>query len=120
MKVVGFMGTAGDINATASGISSTTLDFTTVAALVPGKWLKLGGAGSGNRFVTAALNTWVRLTKVAAHALTFDNLPSGWAIETGTGLTIKVWFGDYIRNGVTATSGTVERGFLDRLCRPIS
>jgi hypothetical protein len=114
MQVVGFIGAAGDINATASGISSTALNFTTITGLVAGKWLKIGGTGAGNRFVTTALNAWVRITAVAANALTFDNLPSGWTTETGTGLTVKFWFGDYIRNGTTATSGTIEKGFMDQ------
>ncbi|MEI9995094.1 MAG: phage tail tube protein [Rhizomicrobium sp.] len=112
VKCVGFQGDAGDINATANGISSTSLDFTTIAALQPGKWLKIGGTGAGNRFVTAALNDWVRIIAVAAHAVTFDNLPSGWATETGTGLTVKFWFGDQIKNGTTQIGQTIEKGFL--------
>lgn len=115
VKEVGFIGDAGDINATSTGLSSTTTDFTTFAGLVPGKWIKIGGAGSGNRFVTAALNGWARITAVAANALTLDNLPSGWTTETGTALTIKVWYGDYIRNGTTPTSMTIEKGFLDQV-----
>lgn len=114
VQCVGFIGASGDINATATGISSTSLDFTTIPGLVAGKWLKIGGTGAGNRFVTAALNDWVRITAVAAHALTFDNRPSGWTTETGTALTVKFWFGDYLRNGTTQTAGTLEKGFLDQ------
>jgi hypothetical protein len=111
---VGFIGDSGDINATSTGLSSTTTDFTTIPGLVVGKWLKIGGTGASFRFVTAALNDWVRITAITATTLTFDNLPSGWTTETGTALTIKFWFGDYIRNGTTATSMTKERGFLDQ------
>lgn len=113
MQVVGFIGDTGDINATATGLSSTTTDFTTFADLVVGKWIKIGGTGAGNRFVTSALNGWARITEISATALTLDNLPTGWTTETGTGLTIKVWFGDYIRNSTTATSLSIEKGFLD-------
>ena len=105
-------GDSGDINATASGLSSTTTDFTTLPGLDVGKWLKIGGSAAGTKFVTPALNDWVRIAAVAANALTFDNLPQGWTTETGTGLTVKCWYGDSIRNGTTRTSLSVERGFL--------
>ncbi|HEX4302832.1 MAG TPA: phage tail tube protein [Rhizomicrobium sp.] len=111
VKCVGFQGAAGDINATAGGLQSTTLDFTSIAALTPGRWLKIGGSGAGNRFVTTALNTWVRVVAVTTHAITLDNLPAGWATETGTGLTMKFWFGDQIKNALTQVAQTIERGF---------
>lgn len=114
VKAVGFIGDSGDINATSTGLSSTTTDFTSFPDLVIGKWVKFGGTGSGNRFVTSALNGWARVTAITSTALTCDNLPTGWTTETGTALTIKVWFGDYIRNGTTATALTLEKGFLDQ------
>ena len=112
MKVVGFIGDSGDINATSTGLSSTTTDFTTFPGLVVGKWLKIGGTAVGTKFTTAALNDWVRISAISATALTFDNRPSGWTTETGTGLTVKFWYGDYIRNGTARTSLSIERGFL--------
>lgn len=111
LKVVGFQGASADITATSTGLASSVLDFTTLGIAV-GQWLKIGGTGAGNQFATAALNDWVRVTAVAAHALLCDNLPTGWTTDTGTGKTVKVWFGDQIRNGTTLTSMTIERGFL--------
>lgn len=111
MKVVGFIGDSGDINATATGISSTTTDLSSFG-LVVGQWIKIGGTGAAFRFVTSALNDWVRVTAIAATSLTFDNRPSGWTTETGTSLTIKFWFGDEIKNSTTQTSLTIEKGFL--------
>lgn len=114
MKVVGFQGDSGDINATATGLSSTTTDFTTITGLAVGKWMKIGGTGATYRFVTAALNGWVRITAITATALTFDNRPTGWTTETGTALTIRFFFGDQIKNGTTGTSLSLEKGFLDQ------
>lgn len=111
LKVVGFQGASGDITATATGLGSTALDFTTLGLAV-GQWVKIGGTATADRFATAACNDWARVTAIAATALTLDHLPAAWATDTGTSKTIKVWFGDYIRNGVTATSLTIERGFL--------
>lgn len=111
LKVVGFQGASGDITATSTGLGSTSLDFTTLGLAV-GQWIKIGGTASGDKFATAALNTWARITAIAATALTLDHLPAEWTTDAGTSKTIKVWFGDYIRNGTTVTSLTLERGFL--------
>lgn len=111
-KAVGFQGVSGDITATATGLASTTLDFTTFA-LTPGRWLKIGGTGSAFRFAAEALNTWVRVAgTVTANAIPLDNLPPGWATDAGSSRTIRVFFGDQLRNGTTVLGQTIERGFM--------
>ncbi len=118
LKVVGFQGAAADITALADGIGSTLLDFTTLGLAV-GQWVKIGGTLDASTFaflVTAGAVSraaaWARITAIAAAKLTLDNLPAGWTTDVGTGKTIKVFFGDQIRNGTTMTFGTIERGFL--------
>ncbi|TJV51157.1 MAG: hypothetical protein E5Y01_16350 [Mesorhizobium sp.] len=113
MKVVGFQGASGDITATSTGLGSTSLDFTTLGLKV-GQWLKIGGTAAGDKFATAALNGWARITAIAANALTLDNLPTGWTTDAGTGKTIKVFFGDTNKNGLSTIGQTLERGFLDQ------
>ena len=108
IKVVGFQGDSGDITATATGLASTTLDFTTLG-LVAGQWIKIGGTAAASQFATTVLNTYVRVKAIAANALTLDNLPSAWAIDTGASKEIKVWFGDYVRPGKTQSSFTYEK-----------
>ena len=116
MKVVGLQGETGDISASADGLVSVSLDFTTFTDLVPGKTIKIGGTASGDKFATSALNVWVTIVSVAAHLITLANKPSGWTTDDGSGKTIKVWFGDTIKNGVltdaTRIAGTFEKGFL--------
>lgn len=111
LKVVGFQGASADITATSTGLGSTALDFTTLGLSV-GQWVKVGGTAAGDKFATAACNDWARVTGIASAALTLDNLPATWATDSGTGKTIKVWFGDQIKNGITPSSVTIERGFL--------
>lgn len=111
LKVVGFQGASGDITATAGGLGSTSLDFTTLG-LVVGQWIKIGGTATGDKFAAAACNDWARITAITATALTLDNKPSGWTTDSGTGKTIKVWFGDVIKNGTAKTALTIEKGFL--------
>lgn len=112
LKVVGFAGASGDITATATGLGSTALDFTTLGLSV-GMWVKVGGTAAGDKFGTAALNDWMRIQgPITATALPLDNRPTGWTTDAGTSKTIKVWFGDYIKNGTTRISLSIERGFL--------
>lgn len=113
IKVCGFEGAAGDVTATATGLASTSLDFTTLGMAV-GQWIKIGGSATANKFATAALNSWARITAIAAHALTLDNLPTGWTTDDGATKTIRVFFGDYLRNGTTRSSLSIERGFMDQ------
>ena len=112
VKVVGYQGTAADITATGTGLASTTLDFTTLG-LALGQWIKIGGTGAAFRFGTvAANNDWARITAISAHALTLDNLPVGWGADTGTGKTIRIFFGDRLINGVTRSTIALEKAFL--------
>ena len=57
VKVVGFQGATGDVTATATGLGSTLLDFTTLG-LSAGQWIWVGGDTSGVKFATAACNGW--------------------------------------------------------------
>lgn len=113
MKVVGLEGVADDIKAVADGITSEVggLDFTTFNLSI-GQWVRVGGNGSAFRFDTANTNAWGRVIGIAAHKLTLDNLPATWAADTGAGKTIRIFFGDIIRNGVQVIGISFERGYM--------
>lgn len=111
LKAVGFVGASGDITASATGLASTVLDFTTLGIGI-GQVIKIGGNATADKFATGALNDWARVTAVTAHALTLDHLPTGWGTDAGTGKTIKVWVPDTLKNGATRRSFTFEKGFL--------
>lgn len=113
-RVVGFQAaTAADVQANSAGLTSTTLDFTTLG-IVAGQWLKVGGTAANTFFATAANNDWVRVQSVAAHALVFDRKPVGWATDTATGVLLEVFMGDFLTNSTTKRSNTVERQYLDQ------
>lgn len=112
VKVVGVEGASGDIVATSTGLTSTTMNFVNMGIVV-GMWLKLGGTAAGTQFSgTAANNGWARVAAVTANAITLDNRPTGWAGDTASGKTIRIFFGDILRNGTTLLGQTVERTFL--------
>jgi hypothetical protein len=109
IQAVGFQGASGDLVAdgAAKTIASTSLDFTTLGLTV-GEWLK-----PSNFAITVANNGWSRLSAIAENTLTFDIVPSGWGDDAGTSATIKVFWGDYIRNGVSEHSYSIERQYTD-------
>lgn len=112
VKMIGIEGAAGDITATSTGLASSSIDFTTIAALAVGRWIKIDSTTPGYGFATSALNTFMRITAVAAHAITLDNRPSGWTTDAGSGKTIRVYVGDQIINGTTQIGQSFEKGFM--------
>lgn len=115
IKVVGLEGASGDIVATTSGgnaLTSTALDFTTLGLTV-GQWVKIGGSAAGEKFATTALNGWARVSAIAANRLSLDVVPTGWASDAGTGKTIRVWVGDFAKNGTSRHSFSIERVHQD-------
>jgi hypothetical protein len=112
LQVVGFEGGSGELDAVSDGITSSGLDLSTLGLAV-GEWIKVGGTAAGDKFVTTGLNDWARISVITSAKLTFDILPSGWTTETGTGLTVQCWIGDYLRNGTNIDPYTIEMSFND-------
>lgn len=113
IKVVGFQGASGDIVATVTGgnaLTSTTLNFTTLG-LVVGQWVKVSAEGGAFSFNTAANLGYCRISAIAAQRLSFDVVPAGWGADAGAAKTIRVYFGDSIRNGTTNTSFRMEKEY---------
>lgn len=108
IRGIGFMGAAADITATANGLASTLLDFTTLGISV-GEWIRIGGDLAASQFATAANNGWARVSAVAANAITCDILPAGFGVDAGTGKTIQVFTGDFLTTGTVQRSFTFER-----------
>lgn len=111
VKVVGVEGASGDITATATGLGCTALNFVTVGIVV-GMWIKIGGTNAATQFATTANNGWARVTAVSANSITLDNRPAGWSVDAGSAKTIRIWFGDVLRNGTTLLGMSIERTFL--------
>ncbi len=108
LHVVGRRAATSDI-AAATGpnrITSSALDFSTLGLAV-GDWIKL------RNFATPANNDYVRISVIAANALTFDRVPTGWAADPGTGVQVELYLGERLVNGVLKRSFTLEREFGD-------
>lgn len=117
LKKVGLQArTAADIQATTSGgnaLTSTSMNFT-LHGLAVGQWVKIGDSvTAANSFANAANNGWARISAIAATRLSFDIVPAGFTTDTAAGKTIRIYFGDYVRNGTTQYAHTIEEQFLD-------
>lgn len=114
-KVVGYECGAGDLVAVTSGgnrLTATTLNFTTLPLQV-GQWIKIG-ATTTNKFATAGANAWARITAIAASTLNIDNA-TGFAADSGAAVSVRFWFGDYIKNSTTLSSLTIEKAYLGQV-----
>ncbi len=112
LKVVGIQGASGDLAVVADGITSAANIFANFPDIAVGKWIKVGGTGAAFRVATAADNGWARIVGKAAGKLTLDNLPVGWTADDGSGKTLRLFYGDQIKNGVMTLGQTLERGYL--------
>lgn len=115
VEVCGVQGAAGDLEINASGnLASTALDFTTLDLTV-GQAIWIGGTADATRFGTAASPSanrgWARITAIAANELTLDKKSDTFVTDTGTGKTIHLYFGKFLRNVAVDDVDYVERSF---------
>lgn len=111
---IGVQGATGDIDAAASPnrLTSTALNFTLLGLLV-GDWIKVGGPLAANQLPAAGSNGWCRVSAIAAGALTFDVVPTGFGASASTTENVWLYLGDRVRNGTTKLFHSLERRYLD-------
>lgn len=101
IKVVGYQGTAGDIDVDASGdlpiLTTTSLDWTTLGLSV-GEFIYIGGDSAALGFATAANNGFKRIRSIAANALTLDKSELTMVTEASTTETVQIFFGKTLKN----------------------
>lgn len=129
IKVVGFEGEAGAIEAHVPNASSKMnhlvspdLQFAPLN-LSEGMWIKIGDADNvENSFDTKAANTYVRVHSVVNNLINLSFVPKGWVEDLGAGKKIRLYFGDFLKNAdktidptkpVEIISYTLEQSFLD-------
>lgn len=103
VQSVGFQFASGDATMTvASGqatLGATTKDLTQLGLQV-GEWVYVGGDASSDKFATCP-NGYARVASVSAAAIVFDKVGATFVTDTGTGKTLRLFFGTFIRNEKT-------------------
>ncbi len=108
IEVCGFQFTAGDLTVTAGNNLASTTQSLTVFGLAIGQPLLIGGSAVGTQFTTlgdkaiayvsAAVTTNAIPLQYQAK-ITDRNTTTTWAgADTGTGKTIRIWFGPFVYN----------------------
>lgn len=117
LSVCGVQGATGDIGINADGnLTSSALDFTTLGLTI-GQALWIGGSVTAHQFSNAANTGFVRVRAVTANLLTLDKRPNAFVTDSGSGKTIHLFFGQFVRNvergsaDYEATSFTVEAAY---------
>jgi hypothetical protein len=111
VEVCGVQGATGDIQVSAAGnLTSTALDFTTLSLTV-GQWIRVGGTAVGTQFATAADTGFARITAIAATQLTIDKKAATFTVDTGSGKTIHLYFGRFVRNVAVDHADYIERSY---------
>lgn len=122
VKVVGFQFTAGDLEMTAAVGGQFVLTTTTQALddlpLIPGQWVAIGGGAAGDSFDDGGdpLVGFARIAKdgISENAIAFDKSTFVPITTDGAGKTVRLWFGDVVKNEddpdlITRFSSTIER-----------
>lgn len=98
---VGFQFASGDVNVDMTGtwpaLTSTVKSFLDFGLIV-GELVFVGGDLTAEQFVTDANNGFARVQSIAANRLEFSKTQSTMVTETGTGLTIRLFFGRVLKN----------------------
>lgn len=82
-------------------LTDSAKDFTTLG-VIAGEWIFLGGDVSTTAFTTN-LPGFARVSRIATGLLEFDKVTWIPSAETGTGKTIQIFLGDFLRNELDPT-----------------
>lgn len=107
LQKVGFQFGSAEINVDVSGSyprlvrASGTKNLTTLG-LIPGEWVFIGGDAAATKFTNAANNGFARVRAVATAYIELDKTAATMVTETGTGKTLRLFFGNVIKNEAAA------------------
>ena len=116
IEVVGYQGAATDIAVNASGQLTSAANVFTTIGLNVGAWIWVGGgtaaAPGALGFTVAPQNRgFARITSIAAGVLGVDRKNQVWGTDPGTGKTIQIFFGPWLRNVYGDSVDYKEQGY---------
>jgi len=125
IELCGVRGKTGDLAITVSGgIATLTngnnavtsgLDFSTLGLTV-GQYIHVGGLTGSNQFSAGV--GYGRITALSATSMTLDRLSGTLATDNGSGDTVDLLFGRFIRNVATDHANYINRSFQFEMALP--
>lgn len=101
LQTVGYEFAAGeasvDVSASYPRIVLSTTDPSTLGLIV-GEWVYIGGDKASSQFTNAANNGFARLRSITSTYLEFDKTSSTMVTEAGTSVTLRLFFGNVLKN----------------------
>ncbi|RLE25521.1 MAG: hypothetical protein DRJ50_02775 [Actinobacteria bacterium] len=101
---IGVVGTVGTLTSTAGIADWATLGLTV------GQFIHIGGLTSSEQFTTCPPG-FARITAINTNVLTLDKLSTGMVTDAGSGDTVDVLFGRFIRNVAVDSAEFLEQYF---------
>ena len=98
LYVVGHQFAAGDCAVDSGGNLTLTSGSFSSLGLQRGQGIYIGGLGSSSSFATAANSGLARVQKIEAKKLTLDKRQQAFATDAGTGKTIQIFYGWFMKN----------------------
>lgn len=98
VEVAGIQAASGDLEIDANGdLISASLDFTTLGIAV-GQKIFIGGEDAATKFANADNYGLARVRAIEANKLNLDHRDQDYTADTGTGKTIRLYIGSFIRD----------------------
>jgi hypothetical protein len=88
-----------------TSLTSTAGVFTSLGFNV-GEWIYIGGDATINKF--ANNGGYARIRNISANTLDFDKTTWNPVAETGTGKSIRIFYGDFLRNATVANPELIK------------
>lgn len=98
LYVVGHQFAEGDCAVDSGGNLTLTSGSFATLGIERGQGVYIGGLGASNSFATAADSGLARVQKVEAKKLTLDKRQQAFAADSGTGKTIQLFYGWFMKN----------------------
>ncbi len=102
-----------DVTGTVGTLTSASAEDFTTWGLIPGQLIHIGGVTSTNQFDNAGggIPGYMRIVSIAALVIVGDKVSSTLVTDDGTGDTVDILFGRFLRNVATDDAEFIERSY---------
>jgi hypothetical protein len=119
LDIAGYRGGEGDFSGALSGteytLTNTSFDLTTLG-LTAGQFVHIGGPETANQFPEGY--GYGRIISISSDDIVLDKLDATLATSTGSGVSLDLLFGRFIRNVPTSHPDFLERSYTFELTYP--